>query len=329
MNKKKVIFFGVSRSDPRREAEFFLDDEKYELAGYSDGKYDYDVLDGKTFYAPSELKNVEFDYILLLSSVEQTLMDMRQCLLAQGIPPEKILRQTITCNMDHQVDAIADIQLNYHGEKGLILGLSYSRRGIREEELNIPFYDLSWDSLDFYYCLRLLQFMDKKSLLSSVRHCLLVFPYSCFDADMSKSLHAFRCGAPMYVWQLDDWHNYQSNPDIAEYVENYRMFARKLSQFYRYSRFFVRNMITYDGEDGAAEVFKGFFWNYKETETENITILAGLLTMLRERGIQTDFVIPPYYLKGFTPESMVAIQRKKEYFYDIMAKYAGGGVLIA
>lgn len=51
---KKVILYGVTCVELRRNAEAFLDDE-FEIAGYSDTYYTKDVLDGKPFFPPEEL----------------------------------------------------------------------------------------------------------------------------------------------------------------------------------------------------------------------------------------------------------------------------------
>ena len=63
---KKIVLYGVRHVELRRDIEFFLDDG-YEISGYSDTYYQSDVLDGKRFIPPEQLRNEEFDFIIPLS----------------------------------------------------------------------------------------------------------------------------------------------------------------------------------------------------------------------------------------------------------------------
>ena len=155
---KKIVLYGVRHVELRRDIEFFLDDG-YEISGYSDTYYQSDVLDGKRFIPPEQLRNEEFDFIIPLSFRAPTLTDMISALTLLGISPQKIVRPTMFLNQGAekmQVDLLADIEAQYHGETGLMFGLSYSLRGIFEKKLRPVFYDCSWHGLDLYYSCRIL-----------------------------------------------------------------------------------------------------------------------------------------------------------------------------
>lgn len=51
---KRIILYGVGNIDLRRKIENFLGDG-YEIIGYSDGIYSYDIFDGKRFFQLEEL----------------------------------------------------------------------------------------------------------------------------------------------------------------------------------------------------------------------------------------------------------------------------------
>lgn len=249
---KKIILYGVTSVELRRNIEFFLD-KGCKIIGYSDTHYREDVLDGKPFFAPEELRHREFDCVIPLSFQTEVLEIMCQHLLAHGVPREKIVYPVVFLHRNAekcQLDLIADIQEHDHQEEGLIFGLSYSLRGICTDKLTSRYYDCSWSSLDLYYNIRLFQYMVKHELLTTVRSVLLCFPYYYFDYDMSRFLHLYENGHIFAVRQLDDWHHFREVPGAADYVENYRMFGQKLSEFYHFRRFGFQSQGVYRGGGG-------------------------------------------------------------------------------
>ena len=91
---KKIIVYGVKNLELRRSIEYFLDDH-YEIVGYTDGHYEYDVLDNQKFFRLEELCHQEFDFIVIASSSGATQSEIRRILLALNIPSEKIIRPTM------------------------------------------------------------------------------------------------------------------------------------------------------------------------------------------------------------------------------------------
>lgn len=297
---KKVILYGVRHVELRRDIEYFLDDN-YEISGYSDTYYRSDVLDGKRFIPPERLSDEEFDYILPLSFKESVLKDMASGLTRLGVSAAKIVRPTMFLNQGAekmQPDLLADIENQYHGEAGLIFGLSYSLRGIFEKKLRPAFYDCSWHGLDLYYNYRLFQYMRKRRLLSTVKTALLVFPYYMFHYDMSRSFYHYRTVQMFALRGLNDWHNYRQTPGASDYVANYRMFGRKVSNFYHFQKYVQQNRGVYQGRDGEADLNGAWLHIRPETAAENAAMLADLYRELRETGITPIVMVPPYYLKG-------------------------------
>jgi len=316
---RRVILYGVRHVELRRDIEYFLDDA-YEIIGYSDSYYTSDVLDGKRFIRPEQLSNTEFDYIIPLSFKEPTLTDMEANLKAWGCLPQKIVRPTMFLHQGSekmQVDLIADIEAQYQGEKGLIFGLSYSLRGILKKKLRPVFYDCSWHGLDLYYNYRIFQYMWGRGLLSEVRIAFLVFPYYLFNYDMSRAMYHYRTGQMFALRGLDDWHNYQQLAGASDYIENYRMFGRKISDFYHFYRYEHQNRGIYQGGDGEANLDGLWFQSHPDTISENKMLYSNFCRELTEKGIFPILIIPPYYLRGLNRLSIEAFENMKVEFYQI------------
>lgn len=322
---KKIVLYGVRHVELRRDIEFFLDDG-YTIAGYSDTYYTSDVLDGKRFIPPEKLSETEFDYLLPLSFKETVLSDMREGLLARGVPAEKIIWPTMFLHRGKetmQADLIGDIEARYQGEQGLLFGLSYSLRGIFEKRLCPAFYDCSWHGLDLYYNYRIFQYMRRRGLLARVNTAFLVFPYYYFHYDMSRSMYHYREGQMFALRGLDDWHNYRQTPGASDYVANYRMFGRKISAFYHFHKYEQQNRGVYSGKDGAADLNGAWHYAYPETVSENAALYEAFCRELAEAGVTPVLIVPPYYLRGLNQASRKTAVRMKREFYQIVESRGG------
>lgn len=319
---KKIIIYGVKNVDLRRSIEYFLDDE-YEIIGYSDGVYTYDILDGKNFIGPSELKNQEYDFILVAALSSSVQSEIRRNLLALDIPADKILNPTMFSQKNKagwHADLIANIEENYHGETGLIFGLSYSACGILEKELERPFFNLSWAGMDFYYNNRFYQYMKKRGLLQSVNTALWVIPYYYFDYDMSRVYVHYENGTMFSVRRLDDWHHSEQAPGAWEHIENFRMFGRKFSEFYHMPKWKGDSFYTLKEPDNSVLLDSIWFSDHEKTVQENKEIFLSALQQMKDAGCTPIVVIPPVYLNALNPISRAALSKKKEKFYAILGE---------
>ncbi|MEY8338967.1 hypothetical protein AALB16_13260 [Lachnospiraceae bacterium 62-35] len=317
---KRIIVYGVSRIELRQDIEHFLDDD-YKVIGYSDSYFKSSGVYDRPFIEPDEISSQEFDYILLAAYEEATRNSMRKSLLAYGIPMEKIIDPMILLQKNAekcQFDLIGDMRSHYQGEKGLIFGLSYSRKGICKDILKVPFYDCSLPGLDLYYNFQISRYMERQGLLENVKIALLVFPYHYFVYDMSKSPAQYKSGQIFSIWRLDDWHHYQQVPGAINYVESYRMFGRKISEIYCSQWFNIESPMPYQREDGAWELEPTWFAKYEETVIENKRIFLEFCQRLKEVGIHPVLVVPPAYLRGMSQTSLQAFNEKREQFYNIV-----------
>lgn len=331
MRMKKIILYGVRHIELRRNIEFFLDDG-YEIIGYSDTWYESDVIDGKRFIPPQQLCDESFDYIVPLSFKESVLADMCNALQKNGVPGEKIIKPLMFIHQSAekmQLDLVKDIDEHYQEEPNLIYGLSYSLRGIHKDALKFPTYDCSWHSLDLYYNFKLFTYMRRQGRLPRQGgKALLVFPYYIFDYDFSRTAYNYKVGTCFSLWRLDDWHHFQQAPDGADYVANYRMFGRKVSEFYHFQRYQHQNGGVYPGENGTAELGKLWFRDHEVTAAENKRLFSQFIRELREEDMMPVLIVPPYYMDGIDAQSRAAVSKKRERFYQIVREASGGRLTI-
>ena len=73
-------------------------------------------------------------------------------------------------------------------------------------------------------------------------------------------------------------------PDGTGYIVNYRMFGRKISSFYHFSRYQQQNRHIYQGDDHAAVLGKVWFRNYEETAAENRKLFSKFIEAFEGGG---------------------------------------------
>lgn len=319
--KKRVILYGVHKLGLRREIENFLDDS-YEIIGCSDGHYKRDIWGERRFIKPEDLCREAFEWILMSALSDESRKEIKRDLVLKGISPKKILSPVLVMS-DIEVktspDLVADIDVNYHGEKRLMFGLSYSELGIEKRLLKSTFYDFSSLSLDLYYNFRLYSYMERKyGPVSGMQTVLWVFPYYYFDYDMSRSITLHKIGRLFSLWRLDDWHGWELVPEAREYVENYRMFGRKISRFYHAPKPGWKSTHIYEQENGLAELENLWFSDHEETVAENRKIFVQFFRRIEAGGVRPVLVIPPFLIGSLSAVSKEAFFQKKEKFYRIL-----------
>ena len=317
---EKVIVFGVKNIKVRRDVEYFLDDS-YQIIGYSDGHYSSDILDGKPFFRPEELCEQKYDFIIVTSQTGKAQAEIRRILSGLGVPSDKIIRPIILKEGDKTKslpDIVTHIERHYKGEPGLIFGMSYSYMGIYEKKLRFPFFNCSFSGMDIYYNACVFQYMEERGILSTVEKALFVIPYYYFDFDMSRSAGEYEEGFTFSMHRLNDWHSYKMVPGASEYVENYRMFGKKISEYYHVPMWKEPTNCVHGAPDNSDMLEPLWFANHKETESENRNIFAEFYQKIEARRGELILVIPPLYVDGVNQMSKAALQAKKERFYGIL-----------
>lgn len=106
---------------------------------------------------------------------------------------------------------------------------------------------------------------------------------------------------------------------VDDYIVNYRMFARKFSQFYRSNKFDKTISRVYQGQDHGGQLDeKRFYDRHEKTIEENRNVFLNFIKEIYMQKIEPVLVIPPFYLKGLDVISQNMLKEKKELFYQIV-----------
>ncbi len=320
---KKIILYGcgLASVEMRRNIEFFLDGN-YEIVGCIDGKYDHDAIDNRKFFSFEELHAVDFDFIVLCSKKEETIIKMLERVQDSGIDRKRVLTPLLFMEKSNErwhLDLINNINTCYSGEKNLILGMSYSYTDLILNKLRESFYRCCCLGMDLYYSFEVYKYIMAKKLTNKVNTVMLIFAYDHFHYDMSRSRLQYRSGNIFSLWRLDDWHNSEYCADAWEYIENYRLFAKRVSGFYHFEQFDCQNEgYYYSIPDGEGSLMNIWFRKHEETVIENVEILKEFIIQIKRDGASPVIVIPPYYLRGLDELSKNAFKEKREEFYQIL-----------
>lgn len=321
---KRIILYGCGTAsvEMRRNVEFFMD-KSYEITGCIDGKYNYDALDNKPFFEFEELQNIDFDFILLCSKKESTLASMLKRIQESGIDAKKVLTPLLFMEKSKErahIDLINIVNNYYSGEPNLIFGMSYSYTDLILKGLKVPFFRCCCPGMDLYYSLEVYKYMHNyKKISKKIDIVWLMFAYDHFHYDMSRSLTQYKSGNIFSLWRLDDWHNAEFCADAWEYIENYRLFGKRITEFYHFGQFDHQNKSQhYSIPDGESVLPSIWFRKHEETVVENIDIFKKFINLIREDGANPVVIIPPYYLHGIDKQSKEAFEEKRKEFYQIL-----------
>ena len=136
MSKKEIICYGVANCKLRRNLSLYLSDD-FEVIGFCDSFFTEDILQGKRFFRIDELKEIKFDYIIVMTERDTVQKEIKQNLLKLGISEKKIVfpiylyQENILYSPDlyrWNIKKLNSIQV-----EALICGLSYSLVGINEK----------------------------------------------------------------------------------------------------------------------------------------------------------------------------------------------------
>lgn len=320
----KIIIYGVFSLELRRRIESFLDEE-YTILGYTDSNISKDILDGKKFFKPNELRHVTFDYIVVaVNNIKVCRQIKEELVFGGGISSDKIICPTIFLSDSYklQKDMINHIDLHLNSEiETVIFGLSYSLRGIDKDLLKQKAFDFSWHGLDLYYNFRLLKYSIEKGYITRVSNAVLVFPYNYFNHDMSVEPHQYKTGQILSVSRLNDFHNcdLQYNEEIFDCVMSIKLFGKKFLKYYRASE----NIYAYHKNINLTDKIElGHTWEKKHPKTlsENVDIFDELISELRCIAKRIILVIPPFYWKAIKISNNVIDECRKD-FYEIIQLY--------
>lgn len=316
---KKIICYGIKNCELRRKVGLFLSKE-FEIIGYSDSYATEDNLQGEHFISPFEISQYEYDYVLVLSVDGIKQQEIKQALAQEGVRPESIIIPRLLYNgeayftPDLKKEIFEKARNEYYG---VILGLSYSLRGIDTRKLKKSFIDFSWHGLDIYYnWISLKFFLDNYN--GNIQKAFLVFPYYYFNYDMSSSFYQFNTAQILALHAYEDWHNANNSFDdrIRDYLKCFELFGEKFWEQVNWKKYCPKNTKVIDNKfSDLNEIWKK---EYIKTQKENYEIMQNILNMLSQKKTKIYIIIPPILKSYINKSEWLYYESTRNYFYYLM-----------
>lgn len=140
-----ILLYGLGRMTEKIEK---IVCRNHTIIGYSDSFASIDFYNGKKFFQPKEIKNLNYDFIIITVSERKTAWQIQQDLINNyDVEKEKIIPFAIYAKseiVENTMTALEDID-------GIILGNSHAFHGILPEYLDGNFVNLACRSQDIYY----------------------------------------------------------------------------------------------------------------------------------------------------------------------------------
>jgi uncharacterized protein YktA (UPF0223 family) len=324
--QKKIIVYGV-RCD-RWNFERLLKNN-YTIIGYSDADTEYAELkeyDYKPFIQIKELRNVEFDYIVILHHNPNTTKLIYNNLVDNGVSLDKILEY---CHLGNGAcdfrNPIKEYEILDRPFEGMVFGMSHSHSGFIAHWFSKQFFKFSSPSMDLFYHYNILQHLKNNNKnIYRVQYFVFEFPYYIFNFDLSKCTN--ECKSRLNYFEIiNDYHHYGINDEQKRYIHQYKLFKDMLIHEHTYnhsSNNFEKkhNRNKYVRPEDAMYA-KGHVW-YKineDTIEENIGLWKKILLLIKEinQNAKIAVVVFPhnhYSIKCHTE----AIEKMKDLFYNCL-----------
>ena len=154
-------------------------------------------------------------------------------------------------------------------------------------------------------------------------------PNYYFQYDQSRSLAQYTSGQMFAIHELDDYHNFQKTgghyQEVRNYIINYRMFGRRMSEYYHIHRF-TNPTTIWDGKDGEGKLPGGWLKSHENTMPEYLEIFKKFIILLSRHFIRLTILHPPLYLKGMIEEhKQIVLVRNKEFLSQISESVTKAG----
>ena len=320
---KKVILYGV-RGKGRKEVESFLDDS-YEIVGYSDSDKRYwgcRYIDFIRFIKPEDLKDAEFDYLIITVLNLDISNEIMNRILEQGeVKPDKIIQYALFYDVQypHPYEVFNKVS-GFCKFKGFILGMSHAHRGIDVNLFHEPVFNFGFNSNDLFYYYHLMKKLESENVgQCGVKYCMLELPYYIFNWDRSRSRSAVR-SMNSYT-MLRQYHHLNTDKGnlISEYWVFEDMFKRK-----KMRNSSVCNTGIYDVKDIVANqdfVEISHVWRTEHTETqkENMMYFQKLIALLHRLNKEMKIYVTVFPQNPrFYKRHQEIIDKVQKFFYEVI-----------
>ena len=221
----KVIIYGLDRS--RKVIERNLRDN-CEIVGYCDDFYKLGVYSDKNLIALDEIKDTDFDYIIISSMSEERVEEINNKLINAGIEKDKILKffslykELCTYLLELPLKRSHRILSNMGDDiEGIILGISHGAVDINPKYLDKKFCNLAIPMQDLYYNLKQLKTLvyDYPEKVKNIKYAIIdMYTYTYFNYDISMTNNAV-----LYYensgYREDEKHNFDNNKNFTGTIQ--------------------------------------------------------------------------------------------------------------
>lgn len=329
----KILLYGIGKDLENIEKKIRVE---HEIIGYMDSFAKIKQYRGRTFYELCNVKNLDFDYLVITLKDRKISWEIQEVLVRQyEISLNKIIPFYVYANRE-----LWRIKMHsYELEKvqGLIFGNSLAATGFLEEELDIPFINLSVSSQDLYYCCRVFcQCMEQyRKRFCKLKYVVIdLYNYMVFNLDISRGKDII---GYLYAGGIHDDHNFKLNKNYnntleSEMLERHYIVLKDQKQnamkdiFSNWDTEFDES--SYDRWKHIPEntmlrseqiIGRSITERYEDTFQENINILENFMKYIRKVDIDVKiiFTLIPQYI---TMENVSApfIHKWKDEFYKII-----------
>lgn len=330
----KIIIYGLGNT--RVKPETCLK-PCHTIIGYTDSYSCIEVFLDKPFYTLGQLKDVDFDYIVLSVYSRPACDSIKKTLSVKyGIDEKRIVDFWGYYNDTLEVN-IADYRISGHLElDGVVLGLSHAETGINTDILGDKWCNLAISSQDIYGNYKVFEYIYNKykDRLCGLKYIIFdLFDYTYFNYDVSLAKNAANyLGMVRNIPHIE--HNYIKNKTCHDTIistgkkscshEAGKLLFDDIHKdeyvFSKYKKVKKTNIISADADDYLKPDYMPEFAkkHFRNTIQENIEIIKRLFDMFIEinRNIKIFGILIPRYYTVEEKHSVIYKDWRRE-FYSI------------
>ena len=331
----KILLYGIGGGLENIESRI---KSEHKILGYTDSYAQIESYRGRNFFKLGSLKSLDFDYIVITVKNCKTAWDIQNKLVNDyKIPLEKIIPFWVYAERESWKFKMETYDLE--GMKGIILGNSYALFGFLEEELELPFINLSMPSQDLFYSYQIYNRCMKEygKRLNNLEYIILdLYDYIFFNIDISLGYHFFDY---FYYGGLYEPNNFEKNKNFSESLKDelFHTFGiileKEDSKRKVLNKIFSNNNIqpiitpnnlwTHIEKDTLLApdwiIGSSIRKRYESTIKENMDIMTHFIESIREKNknMKIIFTLIPKYITMEKATEPFMKEWKEEFYYVI------------
>ncbi|MFC4403546.1 hypothetical protein [Gracilibacillus xinjiangensis] len=334
LTKYKVAIIGINKLTSGMDK--IIDNQKAEIVNYIDitNKHEGKELLGRKIISLKDIDNISCDYLISVLPQKDIITQLVNSeLVDSDFFFDYYYYQNLVMASPEFFIKYSNFINNNKEYSGILTGLSYTQKGVKEEYLEGNFFNFANPAQDIFYDFEMFKYAYSfKEIKDNIKYAIIGLSYYSFHYDLSKSKNKHRTN--YYYPIVRDFHNYGFINQVSQYhqTENslneiifhsdhlLRLFEPQKGEFEKQIE--ETNNLTYNCQNKNEEeilkdiqfIRRDFNKNYPETVEENKLVLSNYLDFLQQKSIKPIIIICPVtkLYQSFAPS------RFKEEFYEIM-----------